>query len=441
MYREEVNERSPMRVFERSLRGGLGRCHIGVAAAGPGIGKTPFLVQIALDNLLRDRRVLHISHEHAVDHVRTFYMELFQDLAQICRLEQPELVELELERHRLIFSLLTHASEGPPSSRGGRSSVTRILEVVRFAEEVNHFRPDVLIIDGFDLIHGSKDALTALAGLAKERELELWIACQTERLSVDRGRLPAPLDRFAEWLDVVVFLQPDEQGTVRLCLLKDHDNAELSPLTLRLDPTTMRITEEDLPPPVARPSIPHRFHLVSGGARGAEAEFGACAERWGLRETNYSFDGHRFCERQRGVEVLGPEELGRGDFSLVFVSRHLHRKLDNIPTVRKILQTIWYQIIQARQVFVVGYIQEDGTVRGGTGWGAELARLWKKPLYVFDQDQNAWRHWNGRSWEPITRPAITAETFAGIGTQRLSDEGRAAIQDLFRRSFGEAPAA
>ena len=70
MYRKEVNERSPMRVFEKSMHGGLGRGNVGVVAAKTGVGKTPLLVQIALDDLMRDRRVLHISHEHAVDHVR-----------------------------------------------------------------------------------------------------------------------------------------------------------------------------------------------------------------------------------------------------------------------------------------------------------------------------------------------------------------------------------
>jgi hypothetical protein len=86
---------------------------------------------------------------------------------------------------------------------------------------------------------------------------------------------------------------------------------------------------------------------------------------------------------------------------------------------------------------VVGTIQEDQTVRGGTGWGAELARLWKKPLFVFDQEKKGWFTWTGKAWQRLDRPpTITSESFAGTGTQNLTDEGRAAIRDLFRRSFG-----
>src|SRR5688572_16452635 len=103
MYRKEVNERSPMRVFEGSMHGGLGRGNVGVVVARPGVGKTALLVQIALDDLMRDRKVLHISHEHAVDHVRAYYDEIFHDLASVMRLEEPETVRVDIEKNRLIY--------------------------------------------------------------------------------------------------------------------------------------------------------------------------------------------------------------------------------------------------------------------------------------------------------------------------------------------------
>jgi len=156
-----------------------------------------------------------------------------------------------------------------------------------------------------------------------------------------------------------------------------------------------------------------------------------------MSETHYSFEGHRLLERSRGVVVLGEEELKKGDFSLVYVSKRLNRVLSDIPLVRNVLQTIWHQINNATQVFVVGSIQDDNTVKGGTGWGAELARLWKKPLFVFDQNKRSWFRWSGTAWEIAHQPTITSESFAGIGTQNLTDDGRAAISDLFLRSFGD----
>ena len=129
--------------------------------------------------------------------------------------------------------------------------------------------------------------------------------------------------------------------------------------------------------------------LFSGGAPGAEAEFGACAERHGIEEVNFTFDGHKI-DRHRGVRVLNHEELQAGDVSLEYVSRLMHRRYTDSPTIRKVLQTLWYQVNHGQEIYVIGTILEDGTVRGGTGWGAEFAKLCNKPLHVFDQDKDGW---------------------------------------------------
>ena len=42
--------------------------------------------------------------------------------------------------------------------------------------------------------------------------------------------------------------------------------------------------------------------LFSGGAGGSEAEFGANAERLGIEEVNFSFEGHNHV-RRRGLRV------------------------------------------------------------------------------------------------------------------------------------------
>lgn len=439
MYRSEINERSPMRVFERSMHGGLGRGNVGVIAARPGVGKTPMLVQIGLDDLLRERKVLHLSHEHAVDHVRAYYDEIFHDLAVWKRLEDPEKVRLDIERSRLIFSHLGQAKAAPPSMRGGATSVGRILETVTFARDVAHFHPDVVIIDGFDLSGpGMNEAFKALHKLAKDLSAEVWISVGTPDAPDAQGLIPA-LDKVYPDVGVVVYLEPGRES-VSLRLLKDHDNKDLADFHLRLDPHSMRILDQDVRSSSERPKDARRFRVHSGGARGAEAEFGACAERWGMQEVNYSFAGHKFRERARGVVELTEAELRQGDFSLVYVSKRLGRVLSEIPLVRNILQTIWYQINAASQVFVIGAIQEDGHVRGGTGWGAELARLWKKPIWVFDQERKAWFSWNGAKWELCaTPPVVTRENFAGIGTQNLTEDGKRAIHELYARSFG-APA-
>jgi len=182
---------------------------------------------------------------------------------------------------------------------------------------------------------------------------------------------------------------------------------------------------------------PSESILFSGGASGAEAEFGACAERHGVEEVNFTFDGHKIV-RHRGVRVLNHEELLTGDVSLEYVSRLMHRRYTEGPTIRKVLQTLWYQVNNGQEIYVIGTILDDGTVRGGTGWGAEFAKLCNKPLHVFDQDQDGWFRWTGSDWKRCAQtewPRITHPHFTGTGTRNIRENGKQAVEDLFTRSF------
>jgi hypothetical protein len=174
--------------------------------------------------------------------------------------------------------------------------------------------------------------------------------------------------------------------------------------------------------------------LFSGAAPGAEAAFGACAEQHGIEEVNFTFDGHTEA-RRRGIRVLNHEELVAGDVSLAYVSKLMHRRYVDSPTLRKILQTLWYQVNHGQEIYVIGAILDDGTVRGGTGWGAEFAKLCNKPLYVFDQEKDGWFHWTGDAWEQSGTPTITHPHFTGTGTRQLKDNSKRAIDALFANSF------
>lgn len=175
--------------------------------------------------------------------------------------------------------------------------------------------------------------------------------------------------------------------------------------------------------------------LYSGGAPGAEALFGAIAESYGVQEVNYSFDGHQQ-ERSRGLRVLTMEELALKDVSLAYVSRLMSREYTRAPLFRRVLQSICWQVSSGEEIFVVGSIQEDGTVKGGTGWGAEFAKICNKPLFVFDQDRDIWFAWMESEWVEAGQPQVSTRHFTGTGTRFITDSGRRAVEDLFARSFG-----
>ena len=179
--------------------------------------------------------------------------------------------------------------------------------------------------------------------------------------------------------------------------------------------------------------------LFSGGAQGAEAEFGANAESFGIEEVNFTFNGHTLL-RKRGLRVLNHEELKNGDVSLEYVSKLMNRRYTDNTTFRKILQSIWYQINSGQEVFVIGEILDDKTVKGGTGWGAEFSKICNKPLHVFDQKRNKWYIWNKLEWVERKKgdePVISHVHFTGTGTRFIEENGKKAIKDLFARSFSQ----
>ena len=176
--------------------------------------------------------------------------------------------------------------------------------------------------------------------------------------------------------------------------------------------------------------------LFSGAANGAEAAFGAAAQRHGVAEVNFTFEGHNDA-RTRGIRVLTEPELKQGDVNLHYVSRLMHREYHDTRLFKRVLQSIWHQVNNGLEVFVVGRILEDGTVKGGTGWGAEFAKLCNKPLFVFDQERLGWFCWDGAAWQKAADPVVSHAQFTGTGTRFLNDDGKKAIDALFARSFGK----
>jgi len=180
-----------------------------------------------------------------------------------------------------------------------------------------------------------------------------------------------------------------------------------------------------------------RTTLFSGGARGSEAAFGAAAESHGLDEVTFTFTGHEPV-RQRGLRELSAEDLALRDVSVQYVTKLMGRDYPSQatePTFRSLLQSICWQVASGQEIFVVGEILPDTTVRGGTGWGAEFAKLCNKPLYVFDQQRGGWFRWEPNRWTPIKAPSITRQRFTGTGTRSLTEAGAQAIAQLFSRSF------
>lgn len=232
MYRKELNERNPLRLFEHSINGGLGPGNIGVVVARRGIGKTAFLVGIALDEAMRGRKTLHVSLDKTVDHIREFYDEIFMDLAHSAHLEDIPVERLEMERNRIIH---TYA--------GKSFTIDKLRHSINFLKENAHFDPACVILQGFDFDAATTQDIEALRQLAREFNVEMWMSAVTHRgAPANEQGIPEPLAKLASAIAVIV--QMEDSDGVQLSLLKDHDNPNVAKLTLALDPSTMLLVKK-----------------------------------------------------------------------------------------------------------------------------------------------------------------------------------------------------
>jgi hypothetical protein len=396
-----------MRVFDSPTKSVILAGEVGAVVGATGVGKSALFVHVALDAIVRDEQVLHISLQDGADHVRASYDEVFQGIASLSRFKSDDKLAVLVERHRVIHSYLNRSF-----------SVDDLSRTIQMLSDVMHINPTCVLIDGFDKLD-----LAPFRALAESTGFGLWVTVSKEE-SLD-------LEPFFTVVELGA-----ERGDIALKLLKQAGTLLENSESLLLESSTLLSRDEDSWDPVSSPGPqdPSECTLYSGGAEGTEAYFGDLSEVYGLDEVNFTFEGHKQT-RVRGSYVLAERELAVGDVSLLYVSRRLNRTYSREGHIRKVLQTIWHQASWADQVFVVGDIQEDGTVVGGTGWAVELARMWRKNLWVFDQSQGDWFRWINDEW---TRgiPVVEASRFCGTGTRQLSSEGREAIKELFERSFG-----
>lgn len=224
MYRKFLNARSPLRLLEKGLHGGLGAGNIGVVLAGPGVGKTSFLVGVAVDELLHSGRVLHVSLAHTVPHVRAHYDTVFEELANSTHLEDEGLIHAEIDRKRSIRVY-------PPNTLTPKK-LRRAVELETEADS----KPSLVILEGLDIETLSRADVEDLKALAVELGAEMWL--EAASASEREIAIPPAVDALGSLVSVILALEP-RRNAVRLRALKDHDNPDVKDLHVALDPRTL----------------------------------------------------------------------------------------------------------------------------------------------------------------------------------------------------------
>jgi len=248
MILSELIQRSPIRIFEQSICGGLKAGEIGIIASLNGVGKTSVLVQLALDKLLQGKKVIHVSFTQHAQYVIAWYEDIFDEFISKKNLENAGEVKNEVVKNRV---LMNFNQDGMSSDQIIRSLRAMIVE--------GGFAAEAVIVDGFDFSRADRDRIANVKAFAGELGLSVWYSCtlREKEQQCDGQNIPLAIKNFVDLVDVVIMLEPrpgsagervsamrdTPAGHIELSVSKDRGIMDSKALAMRLDPKTLLILE------------------------------------------------------------------------------------------------------------------------------------------------------------------------------------------------------
>lgn len=231
MLKTQYLERSPIRIMEKSIHGGLGKGNLGVFTSRKGVGKTGCLIHVAIDAMLGGKKVMHVSFNSDTQHISKWYTIIYGELTKAYKLENSDFFD-EIRRNHLIMNL--------------NQSKIAIPDVVKSLDRMianANFSPSVVMVDGLDFEKAESEDFKHLLTFAERQGIEMWFSAtlHRDRMNFDDRGVPAPVNRFYDLFAVIIMLVP-QTDYVDLKLLKDRESTDLEKLRLKLDPKTFLIS-------------------------------------------------------------------------------------------------------------------------------------------------------------------------------------------------------
>lgn len=234
MVKDELIKRSPLRVLEKSIHGGLGKGKLGVIASRHGIGKTACMVHIATDKLFKDEQVIHVSFSQNVNHVISWYEDIFTEISKKRDLEEAMDLHDEIIKHRVIMNFNQE-----------NVSVDQILTSLKAMIKDGGFNADAVFFDGYKMTIADEEDISRIKKFAEEMNIEVWFSVSPIKkdVDVDEYGVPTTLAKVIDQLDVLIGLRYKEDHVV-MTAVRDHGSTEPVKMALKLDPKSMLISEE-----------------------------------------------------------------------------------------------------------------------------------------------------------------------------------------------------
>lgn len=223
------------------------------------------------------------------------------------------------------------------------------------------------------------------------------------------NQLPAIKKNFGdEYAAILNDLRTEQTGGVAAAI---NDDDQAQPINTGNQPSTDNITVN-----------PETAQFYSGGAVGSDTEWGNVAQKYGFNITHYTVNDYDKLSRddKESVEKQYKE----------VVKRLLRRQLDANSYSGKLVRRDMLQANSADAILAIGRLGKNGHVDGGTAYATERGIIRGIPVYLFDQNDNHWKTYDGEKFVDCEQPSLTQHA-ALIGTRQITEDGKRAIQSVF----------
>ena len=187
---------------------------------------------------------------------------------------------------------------------------------------------------------------------------------------------------------------------------------------------------------------PFKRAVIGGGDAGGDAYFARAAERKGIPQIAITTAAHQKDIVAPGFQkMLSMGELEAVNPEVRAASEKLGRQFKSIAQDEAKLGKIKkhaYEVNIGDAVYAVGQLASGNKKLVGampkTSWTVQMGINSGKPTFVFDQVKNKWYEWSkaANSFTELEgTPPRPPARFTGVGTRKLNETGKRAIDELF----------
>lgn len=224
MIKQDLINTSPVRFFENASKSALKEGQMGLITAKKGLGKTSILVQFAIDALLHDKHLVHVSFDQKSSNVIAWYESVLSEIGKKKNIDEMNLLNEEIFRNRIILNFNQDAFTLP-----------KVVNTLKALKE-GGVKVGTLIIDGGDMDKISSQDIKTVSDFAKKEGIAVWFSGTNENSELTKTVSPELLPFF----DTVCHISSDGKSGI-LSILKS-DGKIIQTTAVRLDSKTMLMT-------------------------------------------------------------------------------------------------------------------------------------------------------------------------------------------------------